>query len=807
MNKIARTAVRVFGNNFLILEYEVPLSMTGVIDAGWRVLAPVKNKLCEGLVLGLEENFGNRNLKQLKEVVDNEPLVDKQMIELASWISEYYMVPLENTLGLIFPPYVKGRWLTYYEVVVSPEQLRSLTTFYPEMADLLEYISKKGFFSKSTVARKFNRHLVETCLARLFDSGYLKEKWEYKDEADFRQGKNMVALTLDEPEVKEFILKNKRASKQIKIIKFLQKAGGMALIEDVLQNVGAAYSTLKALEEKGAVTIRGGLEVGIFPSSTSREIKLSREQEICIDTLKRAISEGTYRSFLLHGITGSGKTEVYLHAAKAVVERGRQVIVIVPEIVLTSQIIKHFCRFFAGRMVVLHSKLSDGERNQAWKLAKRGKVDVVIGTRSAVFAPVPDVGLIIIDEEHEKNLKQENSPRYHTREVAAKRCEMNNAVLVLGTATPSLETFYRTKKGDIMELSMTKRVAGLKLPAICIVDMREELRRGNTSILSHVLQEKIEKRLEKGEQVIAFLNRRAYATFVQCRQCGLALKCRHCDVTLKYHSTSNILKCHYCGYTIPVPRECPQCHSLKVRAYGLGTQKVEEVLKRRFRGVRVLRMDTDTTSRKGAHKKILDSFAEGKFDILVGTQMIAKGLDFPNVTLVSVVAADMGLNLPDFRAGEHTFHLIAQVAGRAGRGKKGGEVIVQTFNPENPSIAFLKGYNFNEFYMSELARRRDLNYPPYTYLIRLLFTSTIEARVIQASTVIADELFSLGFSFMGPAPAPVEKVKDFFRWHIIIRCLNPELKGEILKVIQRHQQEMRAGKINITIDVDPLSLL
>ncbi|HBT20058.1 MAG TPA: primosomal protein N' [Peptococcaceae bacterium] len=808
MSRCALAAMRINKNNFILLEYEIP-EEEGNIKRGFRVLAPVRNKLCEGIVWDVkEEKSTGKKLKSITKVIGDKPFLNEELLDLAEWISKYYLTPVEKVISLIFPHYIRGRWFCHYEVLVTPEELNSSVSFRNDFSDFIEYIKGKKFFAKNTVVKKFGRKSAEEFISHLVSLGYIKEKLIFREEMTFKphQGAVYAELLLNEDELEHFFVRNKRSKKQIEVLDYLKKAGKPVEIKKLQDDLKVSRRTLKVLEERKAVKLLS--ELSFLPEYMGQEkiISLSEEQKMSIDAVNEAIEKGIYRSFLLYGVTGSGKTEVYVKAAEKARELGRQSIVIVPEIALTSQIIKHFYRTFKDRVVVLHSKLSDGERQHSWKLIKEGSVDVVIGTRSAIFAPVSKLGLIIIDEEHERSLKEESEPRYHARDAAEKRCFLNKAVLVLGSATPSLESLYRSEKGDIKKLILTKRVGRGTLPAVKVIDMREEFRKGNISILSIPLKAEIKKRLEKGEQIIAFLNRRGYASFIQCRDCGYAFRCRYCDVSLKLHLKKGNLKCHYCGYKVPVPEKCPKCGSLKVRSFGLGTEKVVEVLKNNFPGVRIVRMDSDTTARKDSHRRILEAFAEGKYDILVGTQMIAKGLDYPNVTLVAVIAADMGLNLPDFRAAEHTFQLTAQVAGRAGRGEKGGEVIIQTFNPNEHCIRFLKNYDFNSFYEGELKRRKELGYPPYTSLVRILFSSSDEKSVIQASIQTADEFKYENIPFMGPAPAPLEKVKNNFRWHIIVRITKPDLKEKILKVLGNNHRRIKEQGVNLYADVDPLNM-
>jgi primosomal protein N' (replication factor Y) len=484
--------------------------------------------------------------------------------------------------------------------------------------------------------------------------------------------------------------------------------------------------------------------------------------------------------FLLHGVTGSGKTEIYLQALAKAVRLGKRGIVLVPEISLTPQTIERFAARFPHRVAVLHSQLSLGEQFDEWQRIRNGEFDVVIGARSATFAPQPDLGLIIIDEEHEWTYKQhEKSPHYHTRDVAIKLAELTGAVVVLGSATPDVETFYHAQKGDYHLLQLPERVTPTQpapLPKVEVVDLREELKAGNRSLFSGSLSQAITKAVAAGEQVILFLNRRGTATFVQCRKCGFVLRCRRCEVALTYHSASSALVCHQCNYQMPVPQLCPRCWSRQIKFLGLGTQKLEQETGQTFAPVKVLRWDSDATTGKHSHQEILNKFRAHQADILIGTQMVAKGLDLPQVTVVGVVNADSGLNLPDFRAGERTFQLLSQVAGRAGRGPLGGQAIIQTYSPEHYAIQAAAKHDYALFYNQEITFRRQLHYPPFTRLASLLYTHTndglCQREAERMKRVLLTEIQSRGIadlSIIGPAPAFIHRLRGRFRWQLVLR--------------------------------------
>jgi primosomal protein N' (replication factor Y) len=536
----------------------------------------------------------------------------------------------------------------------------------------------------------------------------------------------------------------------------------------------------------------------------------SPQQNRILKPIQNNIKEKEFNVFLIHGVTDSGKTEVYLQAIAQAQEVGRQSIFLVPEISLTPQFLSIFeQRFGASRIGLWHSRLSQGERYRTWQSAYQGKIDIMIGARSAIFAPLPDLGLIIIDEEHDTSYKQEKRPLYHTRELAEKRAELEKATLVLGSATPSLEAFYRakTRGKPYTLLTLPERIYERSLPSVYIVDMRAELKeRNNPRIFSAKLSQAIGERLEKGEQIILFLNRRGHSTFILCRECGFVLKCPNCSVSMVYHFNEKRIKCHYCNHNDEPPRFCPRCGSKKIRYFGTGTEKVEQLVNKMFPRAKVMRMDFDTMHYKHSADKIFNAFRKRKVDILVGTQLVAKGWDFPFVTLVGIISADTALNLPDFRSAERTFSLITQVAGRSGRGMKKGEVIVQTYNPEHYSIQMALEHNYCSFYEKEMEFRRELNYPPLTNLIIILVKGEDEQKVISASEKITSLLKREinRATIMGPAPAVLNKIAGKYRWQIIIKTSDMEYIGEFF---QRHQLGLEWKGVEITVDVDPISML
>ncbi|MCD5407601.1 MAG: primosomal protein N' [Desulfotomaculum sp.] len=591
---------------------------------------------------------------------------------------------------------------------------------------------------------------------------------------------------------------------------------------------GVSVATVATLVQKKMLSwvTKEGVAKGFAASTYSEKnsLLLTAEQQQVIQAVAKALQRADDNAFLLHGVTGSGKTETYLQIISQVLKQGKQAIVLVPEIALTPQMITAFRSRFGSQVAVLHSKLATGERYREHLRIQQDQAQVVLGARSAVFAPVTKLGIIIIDEEHEPSYKQEVNPKYHVREVALYRARVNKAVVLMGSATPALESYCRTefntaqgRPGPYILLNMTKRVANKPLPKVSIVDMRQEEIVGKLGIFSQRLVEQVENRLNWGQQVLLFLNRRGYATFIVCRQCGHVHKCLHCDIALTYHADGR-LRCHYCNYREQAPKVCQQCQNDIIGYLGTGTQRVEAEVQHLFPTAKVLRMDGDTTRRKDAHQKILNSFKTGQADILVGTQMIAKGLDLPGVTLVGVINADTMLYMPDFRAAERTFQLLTQVAGRAGRGQHPGETLVQTYNPEHYSITLAKDHDYLSFYKQEMQFRRALKYPPFYYLSRLLISGEAEQDVEIAAKAIKLNLAQVAENIkseirkviiMGPAPAALTKVQNRYRWQVVVKGrLLSDMRNVTRKAVQIWDQNHKnKSKVSLSIDIDPQVLM
>ncbi len=590
-------------------------------------------------------------------------------------------------------------------------------------------------------------------------------------------------------------------------------------IQDLKEKIGCSYNPLYSLIKKGIAHLertriyREPIQFKALQPYAPKSP--TQEQDAVLKLIRKQMANlGEKLPILIFGVTGSGKTEIYLQIIAEYLEKGLDVIVLIPEISLTPQTISRFGGRFGEQVAIIHSRLSVGERMDQWEKILRGDAKVVIGPRSAVFAPCQNLGLIIIDEEHENSYKQEEDPKYHAREVAQKRAKLTGAQLILGSATPSTESMYRVDQGEFILTKLKERIASNRLPSINIVNMKAELEKGNRSIFSRELLEQIKTVTDAGKQVILFLNRRGFSTFFLCRTCGFTIQCPRCEVTLTYHKSTAQLMCHYCDYIEPPVQVCPNCLSSKIRGFGAGTQRIQDELNKFYPWMTAIRMDVDTTRRKNAHQELLNRFQKKEAQVLIGTQMIAKGLDFPEVSLVGVISADTSLHLPDFRAGEKTFQLLTQVAGRAGREKGStGQVIVQTYNPTHYSIKAVEQEDAHYFLQKELEMRAKLKYPPYSRLIRILLRAQKPEKLSREAEILEQCLMKMGYEILGPNPCPIEKIKDDYRWHLLIRqeigdnCLDKYDEALLDFLRQKKYHLFEQKEIKMAVDVDPLNLL
>lgn len=594
------------------------------------------------------------------------------------------------------------------------------------------------------------------------------------------------------------------------LLKVQEDGGAAVLAAQILAGTGAAYATLRALEKKGLLRIEERLNEPVRTELPQkfRDVILTPEQETALAKLRAALDARAFSTFLLYGITGSGKTEVYLRAMTHALAQGRTVLVLVPEISLTPQTVGRF-QHVAGAVVTLHSNMSDGERAEAWRKLRRGEAKVVVGARSAVFSPLPDLGLIIVDEEHEHTFKQESDPRYHGRDLAVMRAVHEQAVVILGSATPCLESWHNAQSGKYQLLTLTTRPGGARQPQTRVVDMREECAEQKKIVLfSRALEQELANCLHHGHQAILFLNRRGFNTFISCLSCGEPVHCPHCEVALTFHRRDNLLRCHYCDFAMQPPQECSACSSRNLRFSGTGTERVEEILHERVPEARLLRMDSDTMTRRDSHASALASFARGEFDVLLGTQMVTKGFDFPNVTLVGVLSADSAINLPDFRSSERTFQLVTQVVGRAGRGENPGVAVIQAFQPEHYAIQYAIAQDFGGFAQKELTVRKPLGYPPFGRLARLVARGPDEAAVKTRLAELAGMLKKAAprpLMIMGPNACPLPKLQDEYRYHLLIKGRTPQEIAVMLNAVEKEAAGGSKSGVRVVIDVDPVS--
>jgi len=808
-------------------DYRMPKEMRERARVGARVLVPFGGRRVEGYITGFKDRTAVAPVKDVEALLEERPVVTPSLLELARWMADRYCCRLIDCLRSLVPAGTRRR--LQKRVRLAPDLkpgleriLGELKAGAPKQYEVMALLARNREVTANTLKQKAGLANPGPVLQALVKKGYITVEQGFTTPVGPRQ-RRVVCLAVDAGAVtKELSFLETRAPKQAAVLRFLLETRGLDYTqEEIARLVQTSSSTVRVLARKGLVRLENRVEerdplrdIDAHGRSTKPPVP-TQDQRNVLELIRKKILARETATVLLHGVTGSGKTEVYLSAVELVLEQGRQAIVLVPEIALTPQTIRRFVERFGRQVAVLHSGLSPGERYDEWCKIRSGRVKVVVGARSAVFAPFDNLGLIVIDEEHENTYKQETTPRYQTQEVALKRAALENGLVLLGSATPSVETYYRALKGDYLLGTLPRRINSRPLPEVEVVDMREELRRGNRSIFSRRLQNEIGHCLNNGEQAILFLNRRGYTTFVLCRECGQALRCHRCDVSLTYHRQSLSLHCHYCGASRPVPETCPKCGSRYIRHFGAGTQRVVEEVKRRWPSARVLRMDVDSTAAKGSHRQILEQFEKGRADILVGTQMVAKGLDIGGVTLVGVVAADTTLHLPHFRAGERTFQLLTQVAGRAGRGPGGGKVIIQTYNPDHYAVAAAREHDYESFYRTEIEIRRELGYPPFGHLARFVISGRDQAGVRRLAQALGAALEDAGrdgaVEIYGPGPAPLSRLKGRYRWHLVLKGpREDELRHLVLAGVGSLQAQGGGpgpGEVTYYIDFAPTSLL
>ena len=839
-----------------LFTYKVPEFLQDEICLGHRILVPFGkgNKPIEAYVFRIMHNNDEKvETKYIYDILDERPILKREDLELIHWMKNRYLCTYMDCINLIIP---KGYKLNNYKLITLHPSLKGIDAY--ELYDLSEQLSdnKKFVFQKvldnkgsikldklvekkieystqvaedeelynikdkKTLKRKVADNL-NSLLYKMKEESLIDLKWEYKSI------KNeikicYVSLKMNYVDMMFYIKENKirLGEKQKQILEFLKNNEDVE-INDLIELLKASKSSINSLKEKNLVEFK---YEDFYRKSKSnfnyqnKDVVLNEEQNHAIEKITSEMFNQEKKPYMIHGVTGSGKTEVYMEIIDYALKQGLDSIVLVPEISLTPQTIARFKNRFKDIVGVFHSRLSEGEKHDVFREIKKGNIRILIGVRSAIFAPFNSLGVVIVDEFHESSYKSDKNPKFSTLEVGRYLVNKRDITLVLGSATPSIEEYYRAKSGEYELIELKKRANNKPLPKIEVVDMKEELKYGNRSFLSNRLKLQIEEEIKNNNQVILFLNRRGYSSFVSCRECGYVFKCKHCDISLTYHKKQNIGKCHYCGYEEVIPQKCPECESKYVKAFGLGTEKIEEEIKQIFEGVRVLRLDKDTTSQKHELENILNKFQNREADILIGTQMISKGLDFNHVTLVGILSADMMLNFPDFKSFENTFQLVTQVSGRAGRSEKEGKVILQTYDSQSSVIKRIVDYDFEGFYEDEIKIRKLFNYTPFNNMLSVVISGKNELMVKKNITTLYNNIVYLlkergiqDFEFiLGPNPCSISKINSNYRWQILFKDDNIEinlLKGIIKYICITKRDVVFDKEVNISIDINPNSIL
>ena len=822
------------------LTYAVPPALP--LAVGAAVVVPFGAQAAVGYVVALKDECPPEMAAKIKPVaarIENAPGFDGPLLALARWVAEQTLCDLRDALRLIVPDVMSSQIKTTLSLAEDWEE-RLAGSRAPSQKDMAAALAALGGAAEpAKLAKALGLAKPGPALAELRKKGIVTEERSVKLPPARRKMVRLLRLAVDADVAGEEAARLERtgAARQARLLRALvtaEEEGRAAKMPSSGLAVGAsAGAAAKALGEKGLARYAEvpsrrdpfqffGFVAGDAPLLTDAQARATAEIGRCLQA-----QDG--RTLLLHGVTGSGKTEVYLDAVARTLALGRNALILLPEIGLTAQVLDLFkARFGADEVAVLHSALSLGERHDEWRRIQSGEARVVVGARSAVFAPVPHLGLMVLDEEHDGSYKQDSNPRYHAREAAQFRAAQTGATVILGSATPSLESFYLAQAGEYGLITLAERIDSRPLPPVSVVDLREEMKAAPVpaiktadgkqerpeppprSVFGADLAAAIGCCLERREQSILFLNRRGFASFLLCRDCGFTFHCPNCDVSLTYHHAGRFLQCHHCDFRRHVPDTCPTCRGLRLRPFGVGTEKVENAVRQQFPSARTLRMDRDTMSRKGAHAETLRAFKRGEADILIGTQMVAKGLDFPNVTLVGVVSADTALNIPDFRAPERAFQLLTQVAGRAGRGKVPGRVIVQTFSPDHESVLFAARHDYLGFYAQAIGERQELGYPPFAHMANLVFTDESEDEARKRGYRMANVLRAyLGddpaVKLLGPVACPLSRLRGRYRWHLALRA---PAKETLLKLLRTALAEMTtAERSGLSLDMDPLSML
>ena len=782
-----------------VFDYRVPAQWEEEVCVGLRVMVPFgqRNTKREGYVIALTETteVPEGKIKGIVEILDEgRPILTPSILELAKWMKKEYFCTLNQCLQAVMPAGIRTKSVWYAELT---GQTAELSEKEQQMIDVL--IEQGGAVPLRELEQIFGNRTEY--ILRCLQEKKVVRLHQKTTRSTYKKEKRYVSLTENEElliAAKEKAEKDKRLAGQLRVLSAISQGESLS-VEELKEKAAVTDSPIHTLLQKGILVEQRRQEkrdvFQLEDYTPTQPFYPTSEQAQALTLLQEEEQKAQKRPVLLHGVTGSGKTEIYMQLIEHVIMAGKQAIVLVPEISLTPQIMERFISRFGKRVSVTHSRLSLGERLDQWRKARDGEISIIIGPRSALFMPFSNLGVIVMDECHESSYISDVTPKYHTREVARKLSELTGALLVMGSATPDIDSYHRAVTGEFLLLQLKERTKGSTLPEVFVTDMRKELEDGNRSAFGLPLQQAIRENLEKGQQTMLFLNRRGYSTFVSCRKCGEALTCPSCNVSYTYHASDKALVCHYCGKEVPVPKTCPSCGSHYIRYFGTGTQKIEEETRRLFPEASVLRMDADTTTGKNGHARILELFGKGKADILIGTQMIAKGHDFPNVTLVGILAADLSLNLGTYQAAETCFQLITQAAGRAGRGELAGRVFIQTYQPENHAIRMAAAQDYEGFYQEEILLRQAMEYPPFSHIFSVLITGEMEQEVILAAQRLGAYMNHYaeraGCTVVGPAPAPLPKFRGEFRWQIFAKGTDADrLKAFVLYTVEQTKKDV-----------------
>ena len=855
MSMFAEVAVPLYV--FQTFTYSLPLSFAPQVQPGCRVLVPFGKQLLTGYIVALHETLESAgvdaektDIKSIEELFDTEPLVTNELLELTKWIADYYFAPWGETIKSCLPAGINAEAETLISLTISANETLATpqtkpTTKIRALAFIAANLDENGQINSRLLVKEFTKNKAGALIRELEKSGLVIVKRQMQDAVVKPKRQQAVRLRIgdcglrnDESsqlDIEPISSENDSAitanvlekippspipnpqltPAQQRTLDLLATSDAIGLAQ-LQEQAGVSISVIKTLEKRGYVEIFTR-EVRRDPLAhlknlSADALSLMPSQQVALDAIVEKLDEEKYAAFLLHGVTGSGKTEVYIRAMRSTLEKGKTALMLVPEISLTPMFARRLSENFGDAVAILHSSLSEGERLDEWNRMRSGEARICIGARSAVFSPLENIGLIIVDEEHESAYKQDSEPRYHGRDTAIMRALKADAVVILGSATPSMESFHNAHTGKYVYLQMNERINNRPMAAVEIVDMREVFtRHGKQQIFSDEMKAAMQENFFNGKQTLVLLNRRGYSTFLLCRSCGHKAQCPNCDVSLTYHKSDARLICHYCNHQERIPRSCPMCNGAFIFYVGEGTEQIEALLQELYPEMRIARLDRDTTRRRGAFEKLLGEFAAGSIDLMVGTQMIAKGHDFHNVTLVCVISVDAGLAIPDFRSAERTFQLLTQVAGRAGRGTETGRVLLQSYHPEHYALVFAKAQVYEKFYEHEIHFRQQMHYPPFVALINVLIHHTEYSK----ATTVAAEFARLlkaadteqALRILGPAPAPLARIKNEHRFQVLIKTKNRRVAREALDAAMQGLKERDWDLRMLNVEVDPVSLM